>query len=136
HRALELAQRLPHPALPQVDSTQVQERELARLVAPGLLGLLEPADRLVELVLLHQVDADVVVGVAEVGVDLDGAEALGGGLVQTPSEAQRPAEERVRFSRRANGDRSPVELDRAVQIALHLEAIRLSPELRRPPEVL
>jgi len=44
------------------------------------LAFFEPPDRLVQLVLLHQVDADVVVRIAELSIDLDRAEALVGGL--------------------------------------------------------
>src|SRR5207247_4074658 len=74
---LELAQRLPPTSLLEVDPTQVHERELAGFVAPRLVGPPEPRDRLLELAMLHEVHADVVVRVAEVGVDLDGPQALG-----------------------------------------------------------
>src|SRR2546427_6085563 len=78
HRRLELVERLPPASLPDVDAPQVQEGELPRFVAFGLLGLFKPPDRLVQLVLLRQVDADVVVQIAELSINLDRAQALVG----------------------------------------------------------
>src|SRR5579872_3791171 len=49
----------------RVHAGQVHVREVAQLVAWRLLGLLEPADRVIELALLVEVRADVVVGIAE-----------------------------------------------------------------------
>src|SRR4030095_15759040 len=80
HSALELAERLPPTSLPDVDLPQVQEGNLRWLVHCVLLRLFKPRDRLVQLALLHQVDPDVVVRIAERSIDLDRAEALLGGL--------------------------------------------------------
>ena len=104
HGALELAKRVPPAPLLEIDTPKVHEGKLARLVACRLLGLLQPEDGLVEPSLLHQVDPDVVVGVAEVGVDLDRAEALGRGLLQSALEAQGPAQEGVGLRRGVNRD--------------------------------
>ena len=76
--AFELMKGLPPAPLPEVNLPQVHEGELPRFVAFGLLGLFEPPDRLVQLVLLRQVDADVVVRIAELSIDLDRAQALVG----------------------------------------------------------
>src|SRR4030095_34111 len=56
HSALELAERLPPTSLPDVDLSQVQEGKLPWLVAFGLLSLFKPRDRLVQLVLVHQIE--------------------------------------------------------------------------------
>src|SRR5262245_33533431 len=62
HRRFELAKRLPPLTLFEKNPSQIHVGKLPGLVPLGLLGPLEPGDRLVELVLLHQVDADVVIG--------------------------------------------------------------------------
>src|SRR5919201_876212 len=66
HRRLELAQRLPPAPLFEIDPPEVHVRELPGLVARRLLRPLQPRNRLLELALLHEVDADIVVRVAEV----------------------------------------------------------------------
>src|SRR5438034_6378424 len=71
-----------------MDPPEVHVGELPRLVARGALRLLEPRDRLLELALLHQVATDIVVRVAEVGIDLDRLEALARRLLEAPLEAQ------------------------------------------------
>src|SRR5438067_6972747 len=50
HGGLELVQRLAPFALLEVDPAEIHERKLTRLVARSALGLLEPGNRLVELV--------------------------------------------------------------------------------------
>src|SRR5207249_1761602 len=112
-----LAERLPPASLPDVDPSQVQERELSRLVAFGQLSLFKPRDRLVELVLLHQVDPDVVVRIAELGIDLDRAEALLGGLPEATLEAHRPSQEGMSLCRRIHLDGVAVELDRSLHFS-------------------
>src|SRR5437016_5175843 len=84
-------------SLALVDSAEVQVREGRTLVALGLHGLFEPRDRFVELLLLDQIRADVVVGVAELGIHRNGVAAFLDRLVQLPhaalpsSGARRPA---------------------------------------------
>jgi hypothetical protein len=93
-----------------------------------VLRALEPRDRLVELVLLHQVHADVVVRVTEVRIDGDRAVTFLDRLVEAALEAHGPAEERVRFGRRQHGERAAVRLDRGVEIATRLQAIPFTPQ--------
>src|SRR5439155_17891212 len=108
---------------------EIHERELARLVARRALGLLEPRHRIVELALLHQVHADVVVGVAKVGVDLDRLQALRRRIFEPALERVGPTEERVGLSRRTHGQRAAVERDGLVEVARHLATVRLPPQL-------
>src|SRR5439155_24696585 len=82
HRPLELAERLPLASLLYVDPPQVHEGQLPRFIAFGLFGLFKPRDRLVEFVLMHQVDSDVLAWIAELRIDIDRAEALFIGLRQ------------------------------------------------------
>src|SRR5260370_19497789 len=68
---------------------------MARLVARRPLGAFEPGHGVVQSALLDQVHADVVVGVAEVGIDLDGALALGDRALDVAGVRIGPAEEGV-----------------------------------------
>src|SRR6266542_1358991 len=95
--------------LHDVDLTQVDVRIVSRLVAYGLLGALAPRDRFFDPSELDQIRADIVIGVAEVGIDGDGAPALRDGLVQTILHAVRPAEEGMGLGRRRDADRLLVE---------------------------
>src|SRR5438128_11356260 len=132
----ELFERFPPAPLPEVNPSQVHEGELPRFVAFGLLGLFQPRDRLVQLVLLHEVDPDVVVGIAELRIDLDRAEALLGGILQATLEAHGPPQEGMRLCRRTHLDGVPIELDREIQLAPDVVAVGLPPELRRLPQRL
>src|SRR2546425_5356592 len=136
HSPLELAERLPPAPLPEVEPPQVHEGELTRFVAFGLLSLFKPRNRLVQLVLLHQVDPDVVVRVAELGIDLDRAEALLGGLRYAALEAHGPPQEGMCLCCRVHLDGMPVELDRAIQLSPYVAAVGLPPEFRRLPQSL
>src|SRR3989449_9912852 len=131
HSPLELAERLPPASLLYVDPPQVHEGKLPRFVAFGLFGLFKPRDRLVQLVLLHQVDSDVVVRIAELSIDLDRAEALLGGLRQAALEAHGPPQEGMCLRRRIHLDGALVELDRSIQLSPDLVAVGLPPEFRR-----
>src|SRR5215831_11897386 len=93
HGLLEFPQCVPPPPLLHADPGEVHMRKLARLVSLRLLRALEPGDCLIELSLLHQIAADIVIGVAEVGIDLDSAQTLLGRLLQAPLEAVSPSQE-------------------------------------------
>src|SRR2546428_5398880 len=133
---LEFAERLPPVPLPDVNPSQIHEGELPRFVAFGLFSLFEPRDQLVQLVLLHQVDADVVVRIAELSIDLDRAQAFLGGLLQAALEAHGPTQEGMCLGRRIQLDGVPVELDRAIQLSPYVAAVGLPPEIRRLPQRL
>src|SRR6185295_7708879 len=89
-----------------------------------------------ELVLLHQVDPDVVVRIAELGIDLDRAKALRRGLLQVALEAHRPSQEGMCLCRRIQLDRLAIELDRSIHISTCLVAVALPPEFRRSSQGL
>src|SRR5262245_392266 len=136
HGTLELAQCVPPSALLHVDPREVHIGELPGLVPLGVLRPLQPGHRLVELALLHQVTPYVVVGVPEVGVDFDGAHALLRRLVEPALEAVRPAQESVGLGCGADLERATVELDRAVELTLHLVPVGFLPDLGRLVETL
>src|SRR2546428_6037805 len=78
--------------LRQIGATQVVVGVVARIVALGLSGTLQPRDGLVEAAHLDQVGTDVVVGVTEVRINFDGALALRDGLLQPALEVIRSEE--------------------------------------------
>src|SRR2546429_7021355 len=59
---------------------------MPRLVAARFGGALEPGNRFVKAILFDQVGPDVVVGVAKIGIDFNGALAFGDGLVDAALE--------------------------------------------------
>src|SRR5436309_12806388 len=85
--AFELMKGLPPAPLPEVNLSQAHEGELPRFVAFGLLGLIKPWDRFVKLVPLHQIDPDVVIRSAELGVDRDRPDSPSSGSLQTNLKA-------------------------------------------------
>src|SRR5262245_47407554 len=78
------------------DPSQVDVRIVARLVPGCRHRALEPAFSLLVTTQPDEIRTDVVVRVAEVGIDLDGALALPDGSCVVAAERQRPPEERVR----------------------------------------
>jgi len=84
---------------------------VARLIARCALGAFEPGHGVVQRALLDQVRADVVVGVAEVGIDLDGALAFGDRALDEAGVRVGPAEEGVCLSGGTGLDGAPVQLD-------------------------
>src|SRR5437870_785834 len=106
-------------------------RETVALVAWRFQCALEPRDGLVQPVFFHQVGADVVVRIAECGIYLDGSQAFLNGLVPATLEAVGPTEKCVAFGSREDVNRTLVELDGLLQIALHLVLIGLLKERHR-----
>src|SRR5579862_3139481 len=75
-RPPEVLHRFPVLVRLDVDPGQVVMRKVPGLVARGVDRLFEPGDRLLPAAQLDQVRADVVVGIAEVRIDLDRALAF------------------------------------------------------------
>src|SRR5260370_34992492 len=90
HGAFELMKGLPPAPLPEVNPPQVHEGELPRLVTFGPLGLFKPRDRLVQPAPPHHVPPDVVIRIADLGVDPDRPGTLFGGPLQSAPEAPVP----------------------------------------------
>jgi len=96
---------------------------MARLVALGVDGLLQPGNSLIEITLLDHVGANVVVGIAKIGINFDSALALGNGIFELALKMIGPAEKSVRLGGRVQVKGGLVELDGAIVIALHLSLI-------------
>jgi hypothetical protein len=101
------------------------------LVAFAGDGLFEPGNGVVELALSDEVSADVVVGVAERGINQDGVLALYDGLVDASLKTVGPAEKRVGFGGGIKLDGLLVEVDGKFEVALHLEDVGLLKQVHR-----
>ena len=79
---------------------------MSGFIALGELGLFEPGDGLVELAFLYQVDADVVVGIAKVRIELDSVLAVFDRFIQAAQTQvrKRPSSKGVAFGRRLDRD--------------------------------
>src|SRR5688572_5562971 len=78
---------------------QVQVREMPRLIALRPLGTFQPGNRFVQQPELHHVNANVVVGVAELRINSNGLAAVFYRLLQHAQERNRPSSVGVPFSR-------------------------------------
>src|SRR5687767_7169587 len=105
--------------------------ERRTLVPFRMHGFLKPRDGVVQLALLDQIGADVVVGIAELGIPGNGAMTLLDRVVEPAHETIGPAEERVRFGRGMGRDGLSVERDGFFQFAFHLPLIGALKELPR-----
>src|ERR1700756_3621599 len=76
-RFLEAAHGVAVHFFPEVRASQIVMWKMAGLVAARFRGTLEPGNRVVKAILFDQIGPDVVVGVAKIGIDLDGALAFG-----------------------------------------------------------
>src|SRR5438874_7390767 len=129
-RLVELPQGLRQVALGQVDPAQVQVWEVTWLVPRRALGALEPGHRVVEVALLNQVRANVVVRVAEVRIDLDGALALRDRALDVARVRIDPAEEGMCFAGGADRDRAPIQLDGATEVSAAMSLETVPPEIQ------
>ena len=105
-------------------------------VAARFGGALEPGDGFVVALLFDQVRANVVVRIAEIGIDLDGALALRDGFVDAALEMITPAKKRMGLGRGVQFKRRLIELDGAIVIAFHLRLIGVLQDFPRAGEGL
>jgi hypothetical protein len=102
---------------------------VARLVALRRDGPLQPRNYGVQLALMNEVGAAVVVGIAELRFDRDGLLALLNGMIEPPEEAVCAVQERMRLRSGMRGKGGPVQADGFLDIVAHVLAIRLLEEL-------
>src|SRR5260370_32868 len=111
--------------LAQIGAAQIVVREMARLVAAGLYRLLQPGNGFIVAGKFDEIGPDVVVGIAEVRIELDGALAFGDGFFDAALKMIGPAEEGMRLGGGMQLERSLIELYRALVVAFHLRLIRV-----------
>src|SRR6266849_8651677 len=126
--SFELLDRPPDHSFGRVDTAEVHKWEMTWFVAWRLLGLLEPAHRLVEFTLGHQVRTDIVVRIAKVGIDCDRLMAFSDGVVGSAHMTIGPAAKRIRLSGRQQLDGPGVKLHRSLQVAVHVRPVTFLPE--------
>ena len=119
-----------HKGLVQVpfaleDSPQIEMGKAVALIAPGLEGHAQPRDGVIQLALFQIVGADVVVGIAELRIQIDGPVAILNGGIEVLFETLGPAPKGVGLCGWADLDGIRVELDGLVQITLHVELVGL-----------
>ncbi len=85
--------------------------------------MLQPWNGFIVAAEFDEIGPDVVVGIAEVRVEFDGALALSDGLFDTALKMVGPAQEGMRFGGRVQFERSLIELYGAVVVAFHLRLI-------------
>src|SRR3990170_597427 len=128
---LEFLQRLFQHPLRQVDASEIAMGKMVGLVPFGPNGSFEPRNGLFLPAQIDEVGSDVVVWVAEIGIDRDRFLAfLYGGFVAS-LEAVGPAQKRMSLRCGAAFNGGPVESDRLVQLPLHLAAVGLLEKLNR-----
>ena len=133
-RLLEAAHGVAVHLFPKVRASQIVMRKMPRLVAARFRGTLEPGNRVVKAILFDQVGPDVVVGVAKIGIDLDGALALGDGLLDAALEMIGPTEKGVRLGGGVHFEGKSVKLDGAIVIAFHLRLVGVLQDFPRARE--
>jgi len=124
-----MRQRLLQLALQFVDSAQIEIGETIALVALGLEGHAQPGDGVLGLAHLHVVGADIVVGIAELGIQVDGPVAIGDGALVILSVGLGPAPEGEGFGGRASGNGPVVELDGLLDFPTHVVLVGLAHQL-------
>jgi hypothetical protein len=133
---LETAHGLAVHFLTEISAAEIVVREMPRFVAARFDGLLQPRDGFIELPEFDQIGADVVVGIAEIRVQFDGALAFRDGIEQFALKVIRPAEEGVRFRCGMQIKRRLVELDRAIVFPVHLRLISVLKDFPRASQRL
>jgi hypothetical protein len=89
-------------ALGEIDASKIEMRVVAGFVARSFDRALQPDDRFVVFLERNQICADVVVGIAEIGIDFDSALALFDCVLHFSLKVIRPAQKGVRFRGRMN----------------------------------
>src|SRR5205085_2465619 len=106
--------------------------KVRRRITLGMHRKLEVRYGIVEVPLLDEVGADVVIRIAKIGIELDRLLALLDGRAIIAQEAVGPSEERVCLGGRQYFDRFLIIFDRLVQMTRHLQPIRALEKLLRP----
>ncbi len=117
---LETAHGLTVHFLAEIGATEIVMREMSGFVARGFDGLLQPGNGFIELAEFNHIGANVVVRVAEIGIQLDGAFAFGDGIEKAALKMVGPAEEGVGFGGGMKFQGRLVKFDGAIVVAFHL----------------
>ena len=111
-----------------MDPSKVEHGVATGIVAIGTQRLMKPNDGLVVPSQFHQVRTDVIVGVAKLGVDGDGAPAFGDGVIVQLQKAVNPTQKRMRLGGGVEPDRVAVASHGLSPKALCLQLVALLKE--------
>src|SRR4029077_19734091 len=111
-----------------VDAAQIEVGEAAGFVAFGKHGFFKPGDGVVPFLLFDQIGADIVVRIAELGVESDGLMAVLDGAVVVGQEGIGPAAEGVGLGGREGGNGAGVEFDGLLVVATRLQFVGAAEE--------
>src|ERR1019366_8655348 len=145
-RLFEFRDGLYHHPLLFVETAEIHKGIMTWLILGRSLGFFEPLDRLVEFAFCDQICADVVVGIAELGIHFDGALALRNRVIDTSKMTIRPAAKSVGLGGGKRLDGLRVEADRGVEFIdrfaiafatgqrerARMMVVALAPQLDRP----
>ena len=109
--------------LRKINAAEIVVGEMAGLIARSFEGTFEPGNGFVEAIERDEIGADVVIRIAEIGIDFDGALAFVDGFLNFSLEMERPAKECVSFSSGMDGQGLLIKADGVIIIAFHLGAI-------------
>src|SRR5262249_21122590 len=120
---LEAADGLAVHLLGKIGAAEIVVREVARLVAAGAAGFLEPWEGVLHPAQLEQIKTHIVIRNAEKGIDGDRAFAFADGFLNATLIVVGPAEKGVSLGSRMEVKGRLIELDGALVVALHLGLI-------------
>src|SRR5580658_8340318 len=94
-----------------------------RLITWRKHGFLKPGDSFIPFLLFNQVSPDIVVRIAKLRIKLDRLQAFGDGAFVVAKARICPAAKSVGLGSRERFDRSAVELNGLLVLALHLQFV-------------
>src|SRR6266481_737081 len=115
-----LFQSLLNHSLGKVNPTQIDIGKMPWLITLSFLCFFQPRHRFIQFLLLHQVDADVIVRITKFRIELNSNLALGDGLVDPALETVGPAQIGMGVCSWTKGDGFFVEANRFIQLTGHL----------------
>ncbi len=131
HGSLVVFKRSRHLPLAFEHAPKIVVGEAVALVALCLERHAQPRNRILRLIQLDEIRSDVVVGIAEFGIQIDGPVAIRNGAFQIPLVGARPSSEGVSLRRGKDVQRLRIKPYRLVDIPAHLVLVGLPHQLHR-----
>src|ERR1700733_9123884 len=100
-------------------------RKMTRLISFGFNCPFQPRNSIIKPLQLDEIGANIVVGISEFGININGGTTLLDGLAQLALKMVSPAQECVCLRRGMQFERGFVKLDSAIVITLHLSLISI-----------
>ncbi len=120
---LKTAHRLAVHFFAKIRAAQVVVRKMSRFVTSRFHRLLQPRNGFIKLRQFDHVRANVVVGIAKIGIQFNGPLTLGNRIYQFALEMIGPAQKCVRFRRGMQLQRRLIEFHGSIVVAFHLRLV-------------